>query len=83
MVATVLRVSNATINIHAPRSSRIMNYATQLTRQIAEGRSNPERSMLNKKPYRTKSQKVTARDKARKDKDGTFRSNTPRSFHAS
>ncbi len=37
--------------------------------------------MENKKPYRTKSQKENAKQQARKDDDGTYRSTAPVSYH--
>ena len=52
-----------------------MAYATQFTRT---GKLN----MLNRKPYRTASQKAQARATALKDEDGAFRSSAPVSYHA-
>lgn len=49
-------------------------YSTQFTRT-------GERDMVNRKPFRTKAQKKLAKDSARKDKDGTFRSSAPVSYH--
>lgn len=40
-----------------------------------------KRSMHNGKPYRTKAQKVLARETAYKGKDGTFHSTAPVSHH--
>lgn len=55
---------------------------TKITRAAFEGKPfTGERNMDNRKPYRTKRQKVEARDKANKQKDGTYRSNAPVSFH--
>ncbi len=38
-------------------------------------------NMLNRKPYRTRSQKEMARSSAQKGKDGAYRSSAPVSFH--
>lgn len=51
-----------------------MAYATAFTRT---GKLN----MLNRKPYRTASQKAQARATARKGEDGAFRSSAPVSYH--
>jgi hypothetical protein len=60
----------------------ISPYATQLTRDISRGSRNPERNMLNRKPYRTPSQKRTARTMAKKGEDGAFHSPSPFSMHS-
>ena len=39
-------------------------------------------NMTNRKPYRTASQKETARRMARKCEDGAYRSPAPLSFHS-
>ena len=54
--------------------TNVMAYATAYTRI---GKLN----MLNRKPYRTASQKALARQTAYKCEDGTWRSNAPVSFH--
>lgn len=54
-----------------------MYSTTRITREgLAAG---PD--MTNRKPYRTKSQKRLAREKAYKGKDGTFHSSAPTSLH--
>lgn len=40
-----------------------------------------KRSLHNRKPFRTKSQKVEARGNAYKGKDGAFHSTAPTSLH--
>lgn len=45
-------------------------------------KKDPVVNMLNKKPYRTKKQKLEARRLARKDSDGAIRSAAPVSYHA-
>lgn len=40
-----------------------------------------ERDMTNKKPYRTKAQKIEARRTAVKCEDGTWRTKAPVSYH--
>lgn len=59
-------------------------YATEITRAKWEGRA-PDMAKVNhnKKPYRTKAQKVVAREKARKCSDGAIRSTAPASYHNS
>jgi hypothetical protein len=59
----------------------ISPYATQFTREKHAGKRNPQISMWNRKPYRTKAQKQRARQSAAKGHDGAYRSPAPTSMH--
>lgn len=62
--------------------ANIYAWATQFTRESwFEGKKNPSRNMLNRKPFRTKAQKVAARDEACRCDDGAWRSSAPVSYH--
>lgn len=56
--------------------------ATALTRQKMQGITNPERSMRNRKPYRTQAQRDEARDSAKRNEHGTFTCGVDLSYHA-
>lgn len=54
--------------------------ATQLTRQIAEGKKNPSICLDNRKPFRTKINLEKAH-KARRGADGAYHSAAPLAYH--
>lgn len=64
--------------------SNIYAYATEITLAKLAGRApNMAKVNHNKKPYRTKAQKIEARNKAYKCADGAWRSSAPVSYHSS
>lgn len=54
---------------------------TQTTRDMEEGRKNVRVDMSNRKPFRTRSQKLEARKSAELCKDGVYRSAARVSYH--
>lgn len=56
---------------------------TKLTRNYRDFQKTgvEDRDMTNRKPYRTKAQKLDAKERAYKGKDGTFHSAAPKSYH--
>lgn len=52
----------------------VFAYATKFTREGV-------RDMTNRKPYRTKAQKIVAKQMAYDTPDGTIRSNAPVTYH--
>ncbi len=59
----------------------ISSYETQFTRMHRQGDKSPTINTLNRKPYRTASQKAAAKANTSKTKDGYYRSTAPVSFH--